>query len=197
MTDLKMMKDEMLLHTPICTHPNPKNMLIIGGCSKMPLEIEKYRDKIELKQIKVDENIINNIQNLENSSFDIVVVGNRDHLKDELFFGVINGKLKDDGVLSTFAYNIYKDEDNLKSQLSAIGKYFNIVMPYSYLSSKEDFVTYNSLILASHIYHPVADINLQRADLTDGFKFYNSDSLIGSFSLPTTLKKRYLDYIKN
>ena len=197
MINLKLMKDEMLIHTPICTHPSPKNILILGGCSKMPSEIEKYREEMKLKQIKVDSNIINNIQNLDDKFFDIVIVGNREYLKNEIFFGVINSKLKDDGVLSTFAFNMYTEEDDLESQLSIMGKYFNILMPYSYHSLKEDLITHNNLILASHKYHPISDINLQRADLTDGLYFYNSDLAIASFAIPTILKKRYLGYIKN
>ncbi len=55
----------------------------------------------------------------------------------------------------------------------------------------------NYAVLASKYYHPTADINLQRADLTDGFEVYNSDLHVASFALPTYIKKRYLGIIKN
>jgi len=51
-------------------------------------------------------------------------------------------------------------------------------------------------MLASRFYHPTADINLQRADLTEGFAYYNSDIAIAAFSVPTFVYKEYLGIIK-
>jgi spermidine synthase len=47
-------------------------------------------------------------------------------------------------------------------------------------------------MLASRFYHPTADINLQRADLTDGFAYYNSDIAIAAFATPTQINNEYL-----
>jgi spermidine synthase len=51
-------------------------------------------------------------------------------------------------------------------------------------------------MLASRFYHPTADINLQRADLTDGFAYYNSDIAIAAFATPTQINNEYLGLIK-
>jgi len=54
-----------------------------------------------------------------------------------------------------------------------------LLCPYRYERGIDDgkLVT-QYLMLASRFYHPTADINLQRADLTDGYAYYNSDIAI-------------------
>jgi len=50
--------------------------------------------------------------------------------------------------------------------------------------------------MGSRFFHPTADINLQRADLTDGFEYYNSDLHIARFALPTSTFENLKEYIK-
>ena len=99
--------------------------------------------------------------------------------------------LKEDGV-ATFAPIDLEKSQETKEQIAEVGKYFKIVMPYALLET-----TQKMALLASKEYHPTADINLQRADLTDGFGVYNSDLHVGVFAMPTYIKKRYLGIIKN
>ncbi len=35
-------KDEMLVHIPICTHKKPKKIIVIGGCNNIRAELKKY-----------------------------------------------------------------------------------------------------------------------------------------------------------
>lgn len=77
--------------------------------------------------------------------------------------------------------------EDAKSVLAALGAEFRIVMPFYDLN----------LIFASDFYHPTADIILQKADLIDDLKVYNSDFHKASFVLPTWQTKALLGVAKN
>ena len=70
-------------------------------------------------------------------------------------------------------------------------------MPYRYEDDNDGVLNMQNLLLLSNSAHPTADINLQRADLTDGFNYYNCDIAIGAFSLSTVIRKRFLGLIKS
>ncbi len=174
---------ELMVHVPACTHKNPKNILIISDDAfAMIDEIAKYKT-IDAKAIGCDIEVL---RDLEDDSFDIVI---SEATIDNVTTAHINRVLKEDGLASFGGFKL-EEENETEEKLTEIGKYFKIVMPYSLLG-------HTKAVLASKEYHPTADINLQRADLTDGFEVYNSDLHIGIFALPTYIKKRYLGIIKN
>jgi len=196
MQDLHYIKDEMLAHVPICTHANPKSLLIIGGCEKLQSEVQKHKTIVDI--VRVDESKARDeISSLDENRFDIIIVAVDEMASDRIFWGLLNRTLKADGVISTVASRLLTQLDDARAELETIGELFKIVMPYRYEASAHGTgLSCRNLILASHTYHPTADINLQRADLTDGFKYYNSDIAIGTFHLPTVIRQEFLGLIK-
>jgi spermidine synthase len=127
----------------------------------------------------------------------MVIVVSEKFKTDRVFWGLLNRALDPKGVVTTMSSLLLTEEEAVESELTTISELFKIVMPYRYESLAEDgHLTCKNLILASHHYHPTADINLQRADLTDGFNYYNSDIAIGAFQLPTVVRKRFAGLIK-
>jgi len=174
---------ELLAHIPTCTHKDPQNILIISDNAVAFIdEIAKYKT-IQTKAIACD---IDMLRDVEDGSFDVVVA---ELAPESVSVAHINRVLKEDGLAVWSGFDL-EEEAETKTKLQEITKYFKIAMPYNLFDG-------NFALLASKEYHPTADINLQRADLTDGFDVYNSDLHIGVFALPTYLKKRYLGVIKN
>ncbi len=194
MENLDYIKNEMITHIPLCTHANPQNILVVGSVDGIKIELEKYKflDKVE----SIESDIINNLANIEASSFDVVIVNDNKIMEDNLFASLVGKVLTNDGILATVANNMFNAQDKFESELKSLDDIFKVVMPYKYEAQNDNIVTMNTLILASKTYHPTADINLQRADLTDGFKYYNSDIAIGTFLLPTSTRKRFLGLVK-
>ena len=196
MENLHFIKDEMLTHIPICTHANPQSILIIGGCDKIVEEVNKHniiKDILQIKEIDAKEAV----KDLDEDRFDIIVIATDSFITDRVFWGFLNKILTPKGVVSTVSSRMLTQEDEVVKELETIGEIFKIVMPYRYESSAHGTgLSCRNAILASHSYHPTADINLQRADLTDGFNYYNSDIAIGAFHLPTVTRKRFLGLIK-
>jgi len=174
---------ELLTHIGVCTHKEPQQVLIISdNAVNFINEIAKYKT-IETKAIAND---VDMLRDLEDGSFDVII---SELAPDTVTTAHINRVLKEDGLAVWSGFDL-EEEAQTKAKLTEITKYFKIAMPYNLFDG-------SFALLASKEYHPTADINLQRADLTDGFEVYNSDLHIGVFALPTYLKKRYLGIIKN
>ena len=175
--------NELMVHIPACTHKEPTQILIVSNNAYgMIDEVAKYGN-IDAKAIDAD---LDMLRDMEEKSFDIVI---SEAPIDATSTAHINRILKEDG-LAVFAPFDLQQIEQTTQKLNEIGKYFKIAMPYNLLSSTH-------AVLASKEYHPTADINLQRADLTDGFVIYNSDLHTALFAMPTFVKKAYLGIIKN
>ena len=175
--------NELITHIPICTHKEPKDILIISDdASKILEEIKKYNN-INTKVINAS---IDELRDVLDNSFDVAIC----ELKaDSIVIAHINRVTKDDA-LAVFSDIDIAKQNETKEIFTNISKYFKIAMPFNPLSP-------HYAILASKEYHPTADIILQRADLTDGYEVYNSDLHVALFAMPTYIKKIYLGYIKN
>lgn len=196
MQDLHYIKDEMLSHIPICTHANPKRVLIIGGYDKLKGEVEKHKTIEEIVTCEA-KGARASVESYEENYFDIIIVATDGFADDRLFWGLLNRTLTTDGVISTVSSRLLTEAKEARKELETIGELFKIVMPYSYEASAHGTgLSCRNLILASHRYHPTADINLQRADLTEGFNYYNSDIAVGTFHLPTVVRREFLGLIK-
>ena len=196
MKKLHYIKDEMLVHIPVCTHADPKSVLLIGGCDNLYAEVQKHKTIEKILSLTTEE-AMEKITGLDENSFDIVIVATEEFKSDRVFLGLINRLLSDRGIVTSISSLLLTEEDAVEQELAIAGELFKIVMPYRYESLAEDgHLTCKNLILASHSYHPTADINLQRADLTEGYNYYNSDIAIGTFHLPTVVRKRFLGLIK-
>ncbi len=217
------MRHEIMVHTAICTHEDPKNVLVIdGGDGALAHELLKhkgvnvdiverngaaleaasvaglYADALEDRRVAVTVGSLDYfISSAEDESYDIVLVNRFDDIEfsDRAFFDNIYRILTEKGLVVTDASSQLFDMSGHKAALSALCDSFRIVMPFCYTSmvrvGGEQWFA-----MGSKFFHPTADINLQRADLTDGYEYYNSDVHISRFALPESTFKKLKEYIK-
>ena len=178
--------NEMLVHVGINTHKEPKDILVVSESCGFEDEIKKHECVESIKIIKDGE-----IDLLDSASFDLVLVDGI--VESEKFFDEVARVLRVDGVMVSDGGSYIQNLDEHKELLRVAGKNFYIAMPYNYSCKLGTF----TLICASKKYHPTADINLQRADLMDGLKYYNSDIHVASFVKPTNVYKELLGIAKN
>jgi spermidine synthase len=195
MNKLHFIKDEMLIHIPVCTHAQPESILVVGGCNDIRHEIEKHACLKESTFIDAD-GAIDALEKLSGNRYDIAVVAD-DRFSDNRDFWIALTKLLDEkGVVSALSPDIYRDIESSKTNMKLLGSIYKIVMPYRYEEEREGGMVLSHMVLASRFYHPTADLNLQRADLTSGFRYYNSDIAISAFATPTFINREYLGIIK-
>jgi spermidine synthase len=176
--------NEMMVHVPLCTHKEPKNVLIISNeAGGLVAEIQKYTEDISCDVISANLDLLRDAQE---GSYDVVI---SELDADAVTVAHINRVLKEDGLFVTQHPSLDAVEAN-KNLMEIVGKYAKIVMPYRL----EDSTT---ALLASKEYHPTADIILQRADLTDGLEYYNSDVHPAAFAMGNNIRKAYMGIIKN
>jgi len=189
-------KDEMLVHVPICTHKEPKKVVVVGGCENIKAELKKYN--IISETLFIDSQIaLSELKRFNGArDYDVAIVADKKLAKDREFWFELTKILSPQAVVSSIISNIITQESEAKEELEITGKIYPIVMPYRYESGENGKILSEYLLLSSRFYHPTADINLQRADLTDGFRYYNSDIATASFVVPTFVYKNYLGIIK-
>lgn len=176
-------KNEMMVHVPLCTHKDPKNILIISdSASKYEDEVKKH-SKIGAQSVGVS---LDEISKLDDSKYDVVI---SEIDADALVTSQINRILKDDGLLVSTHPDLDDVESN-KSFMSTLGNYFKIIMPYNLGDG-------STALLSSKEYHPTADINLHRADMLDGLDFYNCDVHPAAFAMGNNIRRTYLGSIRN
>ena len=186
----------MLTHIAINTHKEPKKILVINGGKRVARELDKYKFITEIVHID-GINVIEELQSLGAKKFDVAIVSKADFTNSRDFWIELTKLLDEKAVVTIEMSNIITKKDEAKEELKLVGRIYPIVMPYRYDKATDgEIITSEYLMIASRFYHPTADINLQRADLTDGFKYYNSDIAIACFAVPTFIYKEYLEIIK-
>jgi spermidine synthase len=211
---------EMMAHVAVCTHKEPKRVLIIGGGDGgVAKEVLRHKD-IEVDLVEIDEEVVNIskeyfpqvgdwdnkrlnliigdgiefVKEAKAKSYDIVLVDSTDPegpaegLFNRNFYANVFRILKDDGLVVSQGESWWIDMPLHKEIMGVIGEFFKIVMPYRFEMYVYPGCNWN-FILGSKFYHPTADIILQRADLIEGLKYYNSDIHKASFILPNYVKK--------
>ena len=161
--------NEMMVHTPMCTHKEPENVLVIGSaCEDFKKEVEKHK----IKNVEYGDTSILTSKNEKN--IDLIIF--TDVNLDEMLLANIERVLKDDGVISFSTSSFSNDEDKLKGDLALVGQNFWIAMPFKF--------GHETAILASKKYHPTADIILQRSDLLVDLDYYSTEIHHASFVFP-------------
>jgi len=192
--DLDFILNEMITHIPICTHANPQRVLVVNGDKEISNELDKYSFE---EIINIDaSSAVKQLQKLGNKKFDIAIVNDNSLTNSREFWIELTKMLDSKGVVAIKMSNIISNPSEAKDELKVAGAIYPIVMPYRYESFKDGNITQEYLMLASRFYHPTADINLQRADLTDGHRYYNSDIAVAAFAVPTFIYNDYLGIIK-
>jgi spermidine synthase len=171
---------EMAVHVPMCTHKEPSCVLVLGATQEIKNEFEKYSAKIEF----VDT--LGDVLSKNEKIFDIVIfVGEK---PDEVVLANLEKIIKNDGIFAFLSSHYNSNFDDLCKDLKIVGKNFWIAMPYT-------FDKY-CMILASKIYHPTADIILQRSDLLDDLDYYSTEIHGASFVAPASIFKKLTNIAK-
>lgn len=85
---------EMLVHVPMCTHQDPKKILVISSETQIPTELARY-DEISYEVIS--QNFLQELEKKQDESFDIVIVY-ADETIDAVFVAQINRVLNAKGL---------------------------------------------------------------------------------------------------
>jgi len=174
----------MMIHVPLCTHKEPKSVLIISSeAASLIAEVQKHIDDISCDVISADANALREIAD---DKYD-VVISELEH--DAAILAHINRVLNEQGLFVMPIASLESVEQN-SNLFEIAGKYAKIVMPFR-LNEQQ------TALLASKEYHPTADIILNRADLLDGLEYYNSDLHPASFAMGNDVRKNYKGIIKN
>ncbi|ADV45304.1 spermine synthase [Nitratifractor salsuginis] len=197
MKEFHFIRDEMLVHVPVCTHADPRRILVVGGCDNIRTELGKYSIFEEIIHIDA-HGAAEALRGLGAKKFDVAIVADDRFGADREFWIELTKLLDEKGLASAMMSDIITQPERSKEELKTLGAIYRIVMPYRYEGElQSDGILPNRyLVLASRFYHPTADINLQRADLTDGFRYYNSDIAVAAFQTPTFVNREYLGIIK-
>lgn len=159
---------EMMVHVPLNTHKEPKNVLIVAGNDNFKTEIEKYDCDVTY----ADE------FNVEGSYDVIIYNGNK---IDDIILANVNRILEPTcGVFVSNVISYELNSDAMSKQLAQIAEQFWIAMPYRYEGQ--------STILASKKYHPQADIILDRSDFIDS-QYYYTELQNACFVMPAYAQK--------
>lgn len=196
MENLDFIKSEMLTHVAFNTHKDPKSILVINGGKRIQRELEKYNTYSEIVHIDSIDTV-EKLTALGAKNFDVAIVSTSEFTANREFWIELTKNLDAKAVVAIEMSNIFIKKEQAKEELKLAGSIYPIVMPYRYEGAASEYILSSEyLMLASRFYHPTADINLQRADLTDGFAYYNSDIAIAAFATPTQINNEYLGLIK-
>ena len=166
--------NEMMVHVPLCTHIEPKNILVVGQVDdEFKAEVAKHTVNAQFG----DASIINS---KDEKNIDVIILANTNI--DELLLANIQRVLKDDGIVAFETESFNNDEEKLKADLSLVGQNFWIAMPFKF--------GHNTSILASKKYHPTADIVLQVSDLLDDVNYYSTEVHHASFVFPSYIHRK-------
>jgi len=188
--------NEMMVHIALCSHKLPQNVLILGDAQReLSKETDKYYEKFEVTTVEQIEDIKLFLETSTPSSYDVIILN--DTTIDDDLYTIINTVLKDDGLMVMQTNDLYTQTKQVQSTLKRLGKDFKIIMPYSYLVENEEKTQSAFAILASKLYHPTADVILQRTDMLDNLSYYNSDIHPSAFAMPTKLKLSLRGFAKN
>lgn len=176
---------EMMVHIPLCTHKEPKNVLVASDSAEALMsEIGRY---LGIDTVVINAtNVLESLRNVADKSIDVALFDLTDG--DAALMAHLNRVLTDKGV----CVMKHPDLDDVAANtalMQVLGNYFKIIMPY--------YAGNETLLLCSKEYHPTADVILQRTDLLEGQQFYNCDVHIGVFAMPQYVRKNYLGIIRN
>jgi len=177
---------EMMVHVAMCTHKNPRSVLLASdNAGLLNGELARYRE-IETAVIPAGD-LLDALRGCADKSADVVLI---DALTDDsAALAHVNRILKEDGLCVLRHPDLDQHAQNV-SLMQIMANYFKIIMPYQVGDG-------TTLLLCSKEYHPSADLILQRSDLLEGQQYYNCDIHTAAFAMPQYIRKNYLGIIRN
>jgi len=199
---------EMITHVPLCVHPLPMDILVIGGGDGGTVrEIIKHSSVNRVDVCEIDKMVIEicreyfpNLANsfnhkkvhfLENraNQYDIIIVDSSDPigpgttLFTENFYNSLFKALKEDGIAVTQLESIFWHADFIKSTFGFIKKIFPKSFYYYTMVP-----TYPSGVIGfsfcSKKYHPIENFIAERANQLSSLEYYHSGIHRAAFTLP-------------
>jgi spermidine synthase len=166
--------NEMMTHIPLCTHKEPKNILVVGSVD------EEFKKEVSKHKVTVEYGDTSIITSKNDKNIDVIILASGN--LNELLLANIQKILKDDGILTFMSESFNQDENQLKADLTLAGTQFWIAMPFKF--------NHSTAILASKKYHPTADIVLQVSDLLDDVNYYSTEVHHASFVFPAYIHRK-------
>ena len=176
---------EMMVHIPLCTHKEPKNVLIVSDNAAQLHEEVARHDGIASTVVAAN-NALNALRDAEEKSAEVILL---EGSTDAALLAHCNRVLSDDGLM-VLQHPSLDDTTANTALMEVLGNYFKIIMPYNIGNGE-------TLLLASKEYHPTADVILHRTDLLEGQQYYNCDIHPAAFAMPNYIRKAYLGIIRN
>lgn len=174
---------EMMVHVPMCTHKAPERVLVISDdAAPLQAELERH-DAVE---VTVVPGTLEALRGVADGSMDVVLC---EAAVDAAIAGHMSRILNGEGVAAMRHPSLEEIQANAVL-LGVLANYFIVIMPYHLQDG-------STLLLASKLYHPTADVILQRADLLDGVSYYNCDVHPAAFAMPNYIRKQYLGTFRN
>jgi len=176
---------EMMVHVPMCTHKEPKNVLVVSDNAEA-LQAELARHGGVDVEVVGASGALEALRDKADAAYDVVL---NEAEGDAALLAHCNRVLKEEGLMAT-THPSLDDEAGNKAMMEILGNYFKIIMPYSIGNGE-------TLLLVSKEYHPTADVILHRTDLIEGQQYYNCDIHPAAFAMPNYIRKAYLGVIRN
>jgi len=214
---------ETITHIGLCTKADVKDVLIIGGGNGgIANEVLKHKEVKSIDIVEIDELIpaiskkhfefskalekasifIQNgydfIQEKEKNSYDIIIIDTptlKEKDFDEAFFAQISKILTKDGIMILRSFDYDFEFLQYEQRMKQIRNYFRFVLP-AYSKDLLSISGKTSLIYASKKHHPLANLLVQKIDMTEGLEFYNDEIHRASFAISNDLFKRLLRTMK-
>ena len=171
-------------------------------CEMSKKHFPEFSDVWNAKNINLKiEDGVEFVKKTIDNTYDIVLIDSTDPIKhakglfDKEFYEGISRILKPNGICVAQGESYWMEKETQKKILANMYDSFKIIMPYRFEMYSYPGILWN-FIFMSQKYHPTADLILDKSDLLDDLKYYNSDIHRACFALPTYIKKEYADIIK-
>lgn len=208
-------QSELLAHIGACSHKNPKRVLIMGSFNvEIAFEFLKHNLQVDFLQfdLKILESLISFFPHykavMDSANFTHIPQQTKEFLAqnteknpanydvivclEKVDFASLKELLSEDGILITQAPNILLETQKLENALKDLGD-FRVKMPFfAPLALQQD-----CYIFASKLYHPTADIQLQRADMLEDLRYYHANLHLSAFVLPKEVKNALFGIARN
>ena len=165
---------EMMVHVPMCTHKNPRSVLVSSDeAGLLGAELARYRD-VEAVYAPTAQ-LLNTLRDALDNSADVVILDTQ--CDDAAVLAHLNRVLKNDGLCVLRHRDLDEVEANTKL-MQILGNYFKIIMPY----------TASEQPVAQRVpSHRGSDFAAQR--LLEGQSYCNCDIHTAAFAMPQYIRK--------